>query len=203
MNYKKSLQHQDRNIMLPDALIDTDLQPRREASTLEMVCLTAALFFACTTAVLLVKGCDREPMPAVIKSQCVSCHSKEGIMAYYFRKKGVKSPEQMAEAVLRTRNPRLLAAMNVGGEKKTPHTAMKTGWKRQFSGAWQTHDRWGKITKHSTITEQALIAEFALETHVAEQKNVIKGLNAYGGESDLKNGKYAFNVLKELAEVPK
>ena len=150
-----------------------------------------------------LRACEREPMPAVIKHDCASCHNKTMAMIRYFKNKNVKSPEEMAEAVLKTRNPRLLAAIHVGGEKKTPHTAINTGWKGKYSGAWQTHERWGKITKHSTITEQALASELAIETHTAEQKDIIKGLNAYGGESDKKNGKYAFNVLRELQKVPK
>jgi hypothetical protein len=141
------------------------------------------------------KTCVKEPQPAVA---CMTCDQKQKDMTSYFKSKKVKSPEQMAEAVLKTRNPRLLAAIHVGGEKRTPHTSMNTGYKNRYSGAWQTSDHWGKVNADTSISDQALIAELAINTHVTEEKDIIMGLNAYGGERNKRHGKYAYNVLKEF-----
>lgn len=206
-NYKKSLTNQ--TITLKSALIDEDTYYNRhnqnsDAFTkISLICIGILIGMA---LLAVIRSCDKDPEPIVTRNNCIKCHSKEykkkQEMVAYFVKAGSKSPEQMAEAVLKTKNPRLLAALHVGGEKNTPHTSMKTGYKNRYSGAWQTSKHWGKITKNTTITEQALIAEFALKAHVDDEKSIIKGLNAYGGESNRVTGNYAYNVLAELTKVP-
>lgn len=153
--------------------------------------------------IVAIKSCDTEPKPAQAAQKCQTCHyvTAHSKMAAYFRKNGSKTPEQMATAVLMTKSPRLLAAIHVTGEKNTPPTARNTGYKGRYSGAWQTESRWGKVT--SDVTDQALIAERALNAHVTEEKNIIRGLNAYGGHKDKVNGAYAYNVLAELQRVPR
>ena len=42
---------------------------------------------------------------------CRTCHGKIAAYTDYFRKAGSKQPQKMAEAVLSTRNPRLMAAV--------------------------------------------------------------------------------------------
>ena len=156
------------------------------------------------TATVAVKSCDVEPLPNVsVRSvNCPTCHtiSRHAAMTSYFSKAGSASPEQMATAVLMTRSPRLLAAIHVAGEKKSKPSSRNTGYKGRYSGAWQTAKVWGKVTDN--IVDQALIAELALNTHVKNEKDIVRGLNAYGGHKDKVNGAYAYNVIEELQRVP-
>jgi hypothetical protein len=123
-------------------------------------------------------------------------------LSAYFRKHGNKgsTPDQLATAVLMTKSYRVLAAIHTAGERNSPVTARHTGYKGRYSGAWQTSAHWGKVT--GNVTDQALIAELALDAHVKEEGGIIKGLNAYGGESNKAKGKYAYTVLAELERVP-
>jgi hypothetical protein len=89
-----------------------------------------------------------------------------------------------------------IAKVETGGNAHVRNT----GYKGHYSGAWQTERTWGKVT--SNITDQALIAELALDTHVKDEKDIIRGLNAYGGQKDKVNGAYAYTVLEELRRMP-
>lgn len=191
---KKSLKGQSPSLI--DAL-DEPLKPARLVRPEPGMTLVTFIAGVAIGATLLagMRACERLPQPAV-KADCMGCHQKMAYEAYF---KGSLDPQAMAAAVLATKSPRLLAAIHVAGEKRTPHTARNTGYRKQNSGAWQTAEIWGPITKHTTITEQALIAELAIETHVKEEGNIVRGINAYGGERDKKDGQYAYNVLEELA----
>lgn len=150
-----------------------------------------------------IKACDRDYKDPPKELNCHQCHSRQTQLTEYFKMvKTPNNPELMAQAVLQTRSPRLLAAIHVAGEKKSTATSMKGGYKGRHFGAWQTSRAWGKPTY--SIAEQALIAELALETHLTEEKKIVPALNAYGGQSDknrLKNS-YAQAVLDELQRVP-
>lgn len=200
---KKYLQNQQ--ITPKDALNDyyhRNPESKRNSANIAFVCFFGMIGFALGLACLglynsyKVKAVENKPVEK--QPACFKCHQKQMLTGYFKRNK-VLDPEKMADAVIATRSPRLMAAIAVGGERKTPHTARNTGYKGRYSGAWQTHPMWGKVTKD--VTQQALIAEFALETHVIDQKDIIKGLNAYGGESNKKRGKYAYNVLNEFTRV--
>lgn len=146
-----------------------------------------------------LKYCDKPPQPAL---DCAGCHRKMSFTEY-FRKNGSKSPEELAHGILQTRNPKLLAAIAVCESNGNP-TKRNTGRGGKYNGAFQTGAQWGKIrtrnlTQHD-ITHQALVAELALETHISEQKDIIKALNNYGGDKTKKQ--YAYKILEELKNVP-
>lgn len=129
-------------------------------------------------------------------TDCKTCHQKMAL-AKYFEQAGSKAPEQMAEAVLVTKRPRLMAAIAKVESNGNPHIR-NTGYKNRYSGAWQTGKHWGKVT--ADVTEQALIAEFALESHIKDAKgNLKRGLNGYGGDS---TDRYSRKILAELERVP-
>lgn len=119
-------------------------------------------------------------------------------LSMYFAKNGSPTPEQMAIAVTKTKSPRLLAAIAKIETNGNPHKR-NTGYKKRHSGAWQVNPRdWGKVSKDPV--EQALQAEFALDTFTKESKGKIKkALNNYGGDS---TDKYSAMVLAELERVP-
>lgn len=135
---------------------------------------------------------------------CSKCHSselsKKQRMVSYFIRKGSPEPEKMADAVLQTHNPRLLASIAVR-ETRGDHTVRRTGYRKQHDGAFQVNPRyWGKVSKDPI--EQALQAESILvELQETHQGDLRKALNAYGGDTTKRM--YAYNVLKELQEVPK
>lgn len=53
---------------------------------------------------------------------CLSSHTPQDKYREYFRRNRNPSPQKMAEAVLASGSPRLMAAIAVKGEKNTPYT---------------------------------------------------------------------------------
>lgn len=142
-----------------------------------------------------------EPQPAVhAKGECNKCHTKIAYVAY-FEKKGNPTPQQMAEAVLATKNPRLMAAIATAGEKNTPFWIRNGGYKKRHVGAWQmskaNHKAYGK-TPYDPVG-QSIQAERLLVDLTNESHDIQKALNAYGGD---KKGRYGRVVLAELSNVP-
>lgn len=139
----------------------------------------------------------KEQKPLIIENKCISCHSTKKKFIDYFTKAGNKHPEQMANAVMATGRPRLLAAVAVAGEKNTPYTVRKGGYKKRHAGAWQVNSKyWGPVPNDPV--GQALQAERILE-ELTESKPIRTALSIYGGDS---SSRYANRVLKELQEVP-
>jgi hypothetical protein len=134
---------------------------------------------------------------------CKDCHhsSRVSRMTQYFRESGSPTPEALAEAVLSTKSPRLLAAVSVAGEKNTPYWVRRGGYKKRHAGAWQVNQRiHGRVSRRPT--EQAKQAERILEDLLKESKgDVVKALNHFGGDTTRRM--YALNVLDELKEVPR
>jgi hypothetical protein len=106
----------------------------------------------------------------------------------------------MAEAVLATKKPKLMAAVAVKGERNTPYTVKNGGYKKRHVGAWQVNEKyWGFAG--NTPLQQALKAEAILdELIVASGGNLKKALNAYGGDKTKKV--YARNILAEIENIP-
>lgn len=195
-NYKKSL---DNQIRLTDTL--DPYYSRHDGD--DGMGVFAALFLIIIGMVMgmvilqLARSCDRAPEPVAASQNCAGCHNK---MASYFKSKGSRNPERMAYAVLRTGSPRLLAAMAVV-ESDGNSNIRNTGFKKRHSGAFQVNAKLhGRVPQDAV--SQALQAETILN-ELVEHKPLVAALNHYGGESDLKRGKYAYNVLAELNEVPK
>ena len=133
---------------------------------------------------------------------CQMCHSRElqkrDKLTNYFRKNGSKTPEEMANAVLKPRSPRLMAAIAVKETGGNPSTRA-TGYKRRHHGAFQVNPAvWSPVPKDAI--GQALQSEAILSELVAEKGDITKALNAYGGST---KGTYARMILAELVEVPR
>lgn len=199
-NYKISLKNQ--KVTLKDALIQDPAFELQEKG-FDIFKTTGYLIGGCIIVcigALFAKGCEREPMPTVIKSSGAACNSCHNKLVNYFRVKGSKTPEEMANAVLQTRNPRLLAAVSVI-ESNGNHKVKNTGFRKQHHGAFQVSSKyWGKVSTNPV--QQALQAEKILE-ELSENRPIKQALNYYGGEANLKTGKYADAVLRELSEVPR
>ena len=149
-------------------------------------------------AITALKAWDK-PERIVITSNinpCGTCHSHKVALVKYFDKAGSKTPEHMAEAVLATKSPRLLAAIakvETGG-----NTYVRGGgYKKRHDGAFQVNPKhWGKVPYDAV--GQALQAEKIL-TELTEEMPIKKALNQYGGDS---KGRYAKTILAELSRVP-
>lgn len=145
----------------------------------------------------LVKSCDKEPQLAFTSCSTAECHSRKMSMERYFEKSGNPHPKQMAEAVLATKRPKLLAAMAVKGEKNTPYTVRRGGYKKRHSGSWQVNPKdWGKVPYDAV--GQALQSERILD-ELLDKKPLRQALNSYGGDS---TDAYSRRVLAELQRVP-
>lgn len=138
-----------------------------------------------------------------IKSQiqldCRECH-KRVAFSRYFESKGNPTPEQMAEAVLSTKSPRLLAAIATKGEHNSPFWVRKGGYKGRHAGAWQmskgNEKAYGPVPYDAV--GQALQAEKLL-VDLTNEMPIEKALNQYGGDS---TNKYSNRVLAEIINVP-
>ena len=128
---------------------------------------------------------------------CTKCHNRKAAMTDYFRKAKNPTPEEMAVAVLKTKNARLLAAMATKGELNTHYKVRNGGFKHRYAGAWQVSKKdWGKVPNNPV--EQALQAESIL-VELTRTMPIEKALASYGGDS---TDKYANRVLAELQRVP-
>ena len=166
----------------------------RRCNPIAILFIVGAMLTGLITLIALVKSCE-------VKSRglaCRECHiSTQKKLTEYFKSKGSKTPEEMAEAVLSTKSPRLMAAVAVVETKGTPGVR-KGGYKKRYAGAFQVNAKFhGRVSKDPV--EQALQAE-AILTELVEDKGLVAGLNYYGGST---KGTYARTVLAELTEVPK
>jgi len=77
----------------------------------------------------------------------------------------------------------------------------RSGYRKAHDGAFQVNPRyWGRVPKDAK--GQAKQADKILADLLAAENTLVPALNFYGGESDKKEGKYAFNILNELQRVP-
>lgn len=136
--------------------------------------------------------------PATRDIDCRTCHGQKAALMTYFRMVGSPAPEQMAEAVMATRDPRLMAAIAKHESGGNPHVR-RAGYRRQHDGAFQVNPRYhGRVSRDAV--EQALQAEAILVELAVQTGDIRKALNQYGGDSTRK--KYARNILAELERVP-
>lgn len=186
-NYKRCIRTQP--IRVSDAILPDPASPK---NTKAFAC-AALVGIGMVFGMFVVTGMKSCEKPQQL-SDCMTCHRKVAYTKYF---QGSLDPQAMATAVLATKSPKLLAAMHVAGEKRSPHTSRKGGRGGKYGGAWQTGPHFGKVP--DSVTEQALIAELAIGTHFADAKgDMVKALNGYGGDKTKKQ--YAYNVLRELEE---
>lgn len=115
---------------------------------------------------------------------CVQCHNYKMSLAKYFQRSGSRTPEEMANAVLKTKSPRLLAAVSVVASDGNP-TVKRTGYKKRHYGAFQVNPKHrGKVPNDAV--GQALQAEAIME-ELVESRNIKEALNYYGGDKTKKN----------------
>lgn len=193
---KKSLQGQ--TVGLRNTLLEDDPTWMRDDSKIPMLgmCFILVIQFCFGAAVMWGymhhKYKDWTPPKA---TACFQCHQRD-MMSKYFKRNGSKSPEVMADAVLKTRSPRLLAAI-AKIESSGNHNVRNTGYKRRHSGAFQVSAKdWGRVSHDPA--EQALQAERILE-ELTTTMSIKKALATYGGDS---TDKYGRKVLAEMRRVP-
>lgn len=121
----------------------------------------------------------------------------------YFIKKGSRTPELMATAVLETKRPKLMAAIAV---KESRGNLRALGDGKKSKGAFQVQAKhWKNLLHEKKVSRdaitQALDSERILEALLEENNgNIKKALNAYNGDRTKKV--YAKNILAELANIP-
>lgn len=145
----------------------------------------------------VVRSCTPPPTAPSGGMDCCQCHTKIAAYTDYFRRSGSKSPQQMAEAVLSTRNPRLMAAVAKIETNGNPNIR-KAGYRKRHDGAFQVNPKdWGKVS-HDPV-EQALQAERIIQELTTDHKDIRKALSVYGGDS---SSRYGRKILAELVRVP-
>lgn len=137
-----------------------------------------------------------EPKPETGQLDCGECHNRQAAMTQYFKKNGSKTPEQMALAVLSTKNPRLMAAIAKVESNGNPQIR-RAGYKKRHDGAFQVNGRIHGRVSHDVV-EQALQSERIL-TELTAEYGIKKALSVYGGDS---TSRYQKTVLAELVNVP-
>lgn len=165
----------------------TEIRKDRSTGFLGLFLLTVVIIGA-----LMVRGCaTEEPKPQPV------CHvtDQEKHLADFFMRHGSPQPLEMALAVAKTKNPKLMAAVAVRESNGNPKAVGDGGASK---GAWQVQEKhWAKVP--TTATEQALQAEKILEELVASSQGRLQsGLEKYNtGRVGTKAGKrYATDVLR-------
>ena len=174
---------------------------RHDLYTLIIVLTVVCLFFAGLS--VFIKYNIMPVLQPDGQLDCSKCHSaeleKKQRLVSYFIRKGSPEPERMADGVLRTTKPRLMAALAAVESGGNPNIR-GTGFRKIHDGAFQINRRvHGKVSKDAV--EQALAAEKILDELIEEKGSVRKGLLAYGGDKTKKV--YANLILKELESVPR
>lgn len=162
---------------------------------------------AVCSLVVVAHSCLKEP---VVKTGCLSSHKPNAMtpgvrdryakLVKYFIKQKNPHPEMSATAVLEVKKTKLMTSVAVKGERNTPYTNKKGGYKKRHNGMFQVSEKdWGYAG--ATPVDQALKSEKVLEEFIASYGgSVYKGLNAYGG--DKTKNVYAKNILDELKNIP-
>lgn len=178
-------------------------QPTREGNAFASVALVGFGIFIVMIALAALRACETRPasaqvQSAVVSRQCGECHTRKWNMTRYFERKNHATPEAMAEAVLSTQSPRLLAAMNTAGEKCTPYTSRRGGFRKAHAGAWQINERLHRLRVPENPVDQALQAERLL-SQLTNEMPIRQALSTWGGDS---TDAYQKRVLAELVRVP-
>jgi hypothetical protein len=174
----------------------TTIEEVEQDNTKDIFGYVALVMLACIvlTTGITIKQCTK--LSDKPQLDCQQCHSRKQAMTEYFRKNGSRSPEQMAEAVLNTKSPRLLAAIAKVETGGNPHIR-NTGYKKRHSGAFQVNPKyWGNVPYNPA--EQALQSERIL-AELTNDYPLRKALSVYGGDS---TDRYQRTVLAELQRVP-
>lgn len=172
--------------------------------------LTAMLLgvFICMT--IAAYSCSSKEEKVEFKTTCVSAHEPNAMPASitgrylklvsYFKKHNNPHPEMSASAVIETRKTKLMASVAVKGEKNSPYTSKKGGYKKRHKGMFQVNEKdWGFAG--NTPIDQALKSEQVLDEFIVSYGGSLqKGLNGYGGDKTRKV--YAKNILNELQNIP-
>jgi len=168
---------------------------------LEIVKGLIIFLVGCVAGMLIlatVKSCDKTDYRP---KNCQECHAnvQHKKFSEYFRKAGSKQPEEMANAVLKTEKPKLLAAIAVVESGGNP-SVRNSGYKQRHHGAFQVNPKyWGKVPKDAS--GQAKQAENILR-ELTKDEPLKVALSQYGGDTS-KRQKYANLILEELQNVPK
>jgi hypothetical protein len=187
--YKHSLKNQ--SISFKDAIIELEPITPRFRLNYDHIAVFSVGILCTLLALMVVRSCHNVPIPL---RDCTACHNK---FTSYFQGKGSKNPEVMANAILKTRSPRLMASIASVESGGNP-TIRRAGYKNRHDGAFQVNPRYHGAVSHNAV-EQALQAERILEELTGEKNNIRLALNAYGGDT---KGHYANKVLAELTKVP-
>jgi|GEM_PF-4134886 len=179
------------------------IDPEPEGKLFNAIAAVTFVGFGILVGVSATKGYaafKRAGNESVVNSiKCTICHSKQAAFQRYFEKIGSPQPEKMAAAVLATKKPRLMAAIAKVESNGNPDVKA-TGYKKRHDGAFQVNRNiWGAVSQDAV--EQAIQAEMVLDEHRKDSKNLKAALNAYGGDKTKK--RYAYNILKELEDVPR
>lgn len=165
-----------------------------------LIAVIAISMGVCILAV--VDKCVPPPPMSVNARECSECHRRMA-MVEYFKKAKNPTPEEMAEAVInpQVKSGRLMAAIAVKGEKNTPYTIRRGGFRGQHAGAYQMNERLHK-KKYGPVPHDPLGQTLQAEKYLSDltqEYPIKKALSIYGGDS---SDNYQRRVLAELVRVP-
>ena len=150
-------------------------------------------------AVSCVKGIDKtieleEINNAPLREQRQEILNRNDKLVSAFQAAGSPVPHEMAQACMKTKNPKLMAAVAIVESNGTPHAVGRSGER----GAWQVIPKvWGSVPK--SADGQARQAERILDELVAASPrgSLLQGLSAYNtGSYNSKVGRqYALKVM--------
>lgn len=170
---------------------------KRTRQIWDVLSLMSCIGMIALGSVMFVKGCVMPEYKNPPKQlDCQGCHGLRVKMTEYFHKAGSKTPDHMAEAVLATRSPRLLAAIAKVETGGNTHIR-RAGYRKQHDGSFQVNPKhWGKVP-YDAIGQAKQAEQILVE--LTEEYPIKTALSKYGGDS---TNKYQKRILAELSRVP-
>lgn len=147
-----------------------------------------------------LKRCEPSPMHRIGELDCQQCHSRKAALAEYFRRAGhPEDPVKLAEATLKTSQPRILAALAVA--ENSPAKSKRGGYHKRHVGVWQISKANAKAYGKTPpdVVGQAAQADRLLRD-LLDEYPVKVAVSKWGGE--VTTDKYSRFVMAELVRVP-
>ena len=171
-------------------IYDEGLYPSKAREYVTRILLVTGMTIAAMGIAQCVKEPRQAPAPVAVKVSKVETQIHAA-----FEKAGSPVPQQMTQACMKTKNPKLMASVAIVESDGTPWAKGKAGER----GAWQVIPKeHGQVS--SNVDEQALQAERILdELRVADSgRSLRRALAQYNGGTKprAKSYRYADRVLK-------
>lgn len=180
-------------------IYDSDLYRQSQCNPIGIGILVAA---AIGIGILTFRSCHIPEPAHALATHTTQASTNDLQYIAFFRQHGSPEPQRMAQAVLATKRPRVMAAIAVVESNGDPYAIGDNGRAR---GAFQVWSHWGRVPHPDYPALQALQSERILEELIGDEprRSLLRALSAYNtGRYDSRVGlRYARRVIKLTKEL--